>query len=396
MSQRHLNINSPNFSEQARSTLIKILLSNLPLGIAGRQLDDQLAYEILCYASVKRVTIESACLQLAGAPSANTLREHLNEALEPDRARMEALEAQINQTLRAQLPWQVRPRLAQRQYEIACDLVEIPYHGQAQVDEKEVRRGAPKAGTTHFHMYATLAIVHHHQRLTLALTFVWQGESMEQVLARLLDRARRIGVHISRAYLDKGFCTVAVLRLLRLRRVPYLIPIPQRGGEGGIKGLCHGRQSYRTTYTFKRGTREAYTTEVVIVCKYSRGRFKEPGLRYFAYAVYRAEDLTPRQVFEHYRRRFGIESGYRQLHQVRARTASRNPALRLLLVGLALLLVNLWVLFSQAWVTITGYGQRVRIVTLTLVQVADAIADYVKELLGVTPVLEINSVIQGA
>src|SRR5207244_1229481 len=105
MNQRHLELNSPQLSEQARSTLIEILLPNLPLGIAGRQLDDQLAYEILCYASVKRGTIESACLNLAEAPSGNTLREHLSDALEPDRAGMEALEEQINQTLRAQLPW---------------------------------------------------------------------------------------------------------------------------------------------------------------------------------------------------------------------------------------------------------------------------------------------------
>lgn len=396
MSQQQLDITNPKFSEQARATLLDILLPHLALGIAGRGLDDQKAYEILCYASVKRISIESACLQLADAPSGNTLREHLQGALEPDRAGLAALEAQINQTLRQQLPWNVQARLAQKPFEIACDLVEIPYHGQAKVDAQEVRRGAPKAGTTHFHMYASLAIVHHHQRLSLAVTFVWQGETMEQVLTRLLAQARQLAIRIERAYLDKGFCSVAVLRRLRRQRVPYVIPIPQRGGEGGIKALCQGRRSYQARYTFKRGTRAAYTTDVVIVCKYSQGRFKKPGLRYFAYAVYQMDELTPQQIFQCYRRRFSIESGYRQLHQVRARTCSRNPALRLLLVGLAMLIVNLWVLFAQTWVTITSYGWRVRLVTVTLVQVAEAIADAVKELLGVIPVLELDAVIQGA
>jgi IS4 transposase len=51
--------------------------------------------------------------------------------------------------------------------------------------------------------------------------------------------------------------------------------------------------------------------------------------------------IEAHQLFELYRRRFRIETSYRQLHQVRARTSSRNPALRLLLVGLALLIVNL-------------------------------------------------------
>jgi IS4 transposase len=51
----------------------------------------------------------------------------------------------------------------------------------------------------------------------------------------------------------------------------------------------------------------------------------------------------PAQVFELYRQRFGIETSYRQMNQVRARTTPRNPTLRLVLVGLAFSLVNLYV-----------------------------------------------------
>ena len=43
-----------------------------------------------------------------------------------------------------------------------------------------------------------------------------------------------------------------------------------------------------------------------------------------------------------YRGRFGIESSYRQVHQARIRTSSRNPVLRLLFVGVALVLRNVW------------------------------------------------------
>jgi len=51
---------------------------------------------------------------------------------------------------------------------------------------------------------------------------------------------------------------------------------------------------------------------------------------------------SPAQCFQRYRRRFSIESSYRQLRKVRARTTSRNPALRFLLLGLALVLLNCW------------------------------------------------------
>jgi IS4 transposase len=53
------------------------------------------------------------------------------------------------------------------------------------------------------------------------------------------------------------------------------------------------------------------------------------------------DTLTPRQVRRLYRRRFGVESGYRCRRKARARTASRNPALRFLLMGLGFILVNL-------------------------------------------------------
>jgi hypothetical protein len=84
------------------------------------------------------------------------------------------------------------------------------------------------------------------------------------------------------------------------------------------------------------------------------------------------------------------------VHQVRARTASRHPGLRLLLVGLALMIVNLWVILSHAWVTITRYGRRLRIISLTLEQVADALREQLRQLLGVISVLQIRAVHQAA
>lgn len=46
----------------------------------------------------------------------------------------------------------------------------------------------------------------------------------------------------------------------------------------------------------------------------------------------------PLQIFQFYHRRFGIESSYRQMNRVRARTSSTDPAPRLLYVGVAFLM----------------------------------------------------------
>lgn len=64
-------------------------------------------------------------------------------------------------------------------------------------------------------------------------------------------------------------------------------------------------------------------------------------LRWMVFAVI-GSALSPYQVRDAYRRRFGIESSYRQMRQLRIKTNSRNGALRFVYLAVALLLVNIW------------------------------------------------------
>ena len=59
-----------------------------------------------------------------------------------------------------------------------------------------------------------------------------------------------------------------------------------------------------------------------------------------------------------YRGRFGIESSYRQVHQARIRTSSRNPVLRLLFVGVALVLRNVWVWLHAEVIAVPRRGAK--------------------------------------
>jgi hypothetical protein len=81
-----------------------------------------------------------------------------------------------------------------------------------------------------------------------------------------------------------------------------------------------------------------------IHCVVTKGHYKRKGACWFAYAVGRLpKSVEAHQVFEMYSQRFGIETSYRQTNQVRAHTNSRNPVIRLLLVGLAFVLFNLYI-----------------------------------------------------
>jgi len=48
-----------------------------------------------------------------------------------------------------------------------------------------------------------------------------------------------------------------------------------------------------------------------------------------------------RRIPEQYRKRWGMETGYRSSKGIRARTTSRNPAIRMLLFTLSLVLANI-------------------------------------------------------
>jgi len=70
----------------------------------------------------------------------------------------------------------------------------------------------------------------------------------------------------------------------------------------------------------------------------------QPGRRrrkWLAYVVIPL-DWSVKKLVQHYRRRFGMESNFRQLRLLRVKTTSRHPARRFFLLGLALLLVNVW------------------------------------------------------
>jgi hypothetical protein len=329
-------------SQQVLNALMAVVRPYLPLDLQNTRITAEDIIAVLGYASAHRISTEAACHELQGAPSANRLREVLAKAL-PERA---ILQRALNRILRAQTPRFVKT--GKRSYYVAIDLTLIPYHGEWYEDEKEIVRSQAKSGTTHFHGYATVSIVHDHQRYVLALRFVEKGESMETIVVWLLDRLKSMGISIRYAYFDKGFCSVPVLKLLKRRKLRFLMPIPVRGKSGGVRTLFEGAASRKTTYTFQSPQHGAWQVATVVVKKYSKGRYKRKGARWFAYAVGRLpKSIEAHQVFEMYRQRFGIEASYRQMNQVRARTASRNPVLRLLLVGLAFVVFNLYIAIRQ-------------------------------------------------
>jgi putative transposase len=173
---------------------------------------------------------------------------------------------------------------------------------------------------------------------------------------RLITQVAAIGVPIRRVYADKGFCSIPVLTWLAAHHLPAILAVPIRGKQGGTRALCHGRRSYRTAHTFQSAEHGRLTVDVAVARTYARRRSGKRTATWCLYAC-PGEHATPQRIRKRYRRRFGIESSYRQMEQVRARTTSPNPALRFLLMGVALLILNVWIDLHWLFLRVPGRGR---------------------------------------
>ncbi len=302
-------------------------------------------------------SLAAACSSLVTAPCRETIRKATLKAL---KSRDELLR-RLNRALSVEVP---RP-LRRRPQQVAIDLVLIPYHGLPFDTELEIYRSQAKSGTSHFHAYATAYVNYRGQRYTLALTLVERGEKMPEVLKRLLRRLSGLGIGVRMLLLDRGFWSVAVIRYLQQARRPFLMPVILRGrkadhkdGPSGTRVFALRKRSGWDEYTVTAGNGQKARVSIGVHCRNYNGQWGKHGRQTLVYAFWGIKPASSRWVKETYRLRFAIETSYRQLHQGRARTCTRNPLVRLLLVGVALVLRNVWVWLHYAVLSTPRRGSR--------------------------------------
>lgn len=350
---RQNSTNNQLSAQDVYQVVSSTLQEHFQLDMENRRYSAPDVWDVLVAASVQRLSIEGASTLLEAAPSGTMVRTLIKQMLQ-DVGQMADLEKQVNQMLTAQLP----RNLCKSSLPAAIDLTELAYHGQHPPDDPYVRRGRAKAGTTHFFVFATLYVTKKNKRYTLGLVLMRREEKVQDVLDRLLGYGQALGLRLKRLYLDRGFDNNGVVAYLKKQPFPTIIPLVVRGKQGGSRALLVGRKSYTTTYERKSTIYGQETLPLVIVCKYSKGKYKRNGICRFAYIVIGNLTQSPAQVAEEYRLRFGIETSYRLMNQVRARTTCKLPTFRLFLVALAFLCLNLWQYVKWRYLFVIRPGPR--------------------------------------
>jgi Transposase DDE domain len=298
-------------------------------------------FNIVLRAAARSTSVSAACRDLANAPCDQAVMNALGDGLPKT---LPVLERRLNEALTSGLPGRMR----RRSWEIAIDWHLSPYYGRPHKSRNELYYGKPKQGTKNFHAYATACIISYGHRYTIALSWVRRHESLVTVLRRLLERIRTIGLKIRRVFMDRAFFNVPVVEFLQHENVPFVMPVMFRGrapkNRRKATGLRWIKQQSAGWYRHTMKNRKRQVTVNVCV-GYRRHRNRKDGKQRkqkLLFATWRVKG-SPTEIREQYRKRFGIESSYRQMREARIYTCTRDPHLRLFFVAVALFLRNAWV-----------------------------------------------------
>jgi hypothetical protein len=313
---------------------------------------------IVLRAAARLISVSAACNDLCKAPSDQAVMTALDDGLPKTLA---VLERRLNEALTGQLP----RRMRRRQWQVAIDWHLSPYYGQPFISRNEIYHSKPKQGTSHFHAYASACVVQYGRRYTLALTWVRRHESMVVVLRRLIARIREIGLKIKCILADRAFFTAAVIEYFQQENLPFLMPVMFRGKHPkkrrkpiGLKWIRRQPAGWYR-HTIKKGKKELAFSICVSYRSYRDRKTRKHKNQKMLFAAWRVRGSTT-EIRERYRKRFGIETSYRQMRQARIYTCTRSPRLRLFFMAIALLLRNVWVWIHQTRLA-EGTGTKIKL-----------------------------------
>lgn len=241
-----------------------------------------------------------------------------------------------------------------KRVDAAIDLTFIPYYGKR--FSQYVVGGEPKQGTSYFHCWATLRIVSAGRRFTIKAIPIKRSQldsdEIAKIVLELLSEAKSLNIHIRFVMLDKGFYNKAVIRALQTSSYRFLVAAKRnkyekeailhyfRTGRGQVRafGLGNGKQrvSFRLTiHRFRKRKRRRVRNILELYGAFATNLGLSEALRVWE------------RLPEDYRRRWGVETGYRVDKEFMARTTSTDGKIRYIYFQYMVFLENVWTLYNM-------------------------------------------------
>ena len=231
--------------------------------------------------------------------------------------------------------------------DIAIDGHKIPCHSK---NKTLLIGGKPKGGTSKMEAYTTAQIVND-VRMTPAAIFRTEEVSRADAVRQIIKIIRSLNIQIRRFILDSGYYSVEVLKLLREEGIPYII-MAKRSKPIKERIVAYHNGTGKQVFSHKiKSAQGQERIKLLIVKRKDADKHEEISDKYIVLA-YRGcrrhiEDIIT-DIPEEYRSRWGIETGYRNIGYMRAKTRSMIPGVRWFLFMFSAALANFWTFANYA------------------------------------------------
>lgn len=194
--------------------------------------------------------------------------------------------------------------------------------------------------------YVTIQIVDD-VRLTLTALPHTKDDNNAGLVRRTIENTRDLNVNVKKLLLDRGYYSINVLKVLHEMRMPYIMMVKKSKPIQRLVKDYHdgiGKQTVQYTVKSKNGSERI---RLLIVKRKDADSHKKITDKYVVLAyrgVRRKVNDIIADIPEEYRKRWGIETGYRNIGFMRAKTRSMIPGVRQLLFLFSAAVANLWTL----------------------------------------------------
>ena len=243
---------------------------------------------------------------------------------------------------------------------VAIDKHLIPRHDKFNMNY--LIRSKADGGTHKFESYSTLQIVDGPANAVLCC----MRELKESIDANFVRRFTRIlkenKIRARLILLDREFYSVDVMEAVLQSKNKFLMPaIKNSAIKRAIMEYHEGARGIASEHTITNKFQRSMSFTLIITKSKKHGDPEADITEwYHAFATNLTKGRALKEITtlpEEYKKRWGIETGYRQIEEIRPRTTSRDDVFRMMLFYTALLFYNLWTVERQEY---TSYG------TLTL------------------------------
>lgn len=283
---------------------------------------------------VERIVDELKNVRKKLVPSSDVVHYHLKKNSP------QAIQAQLEQVLEGTIIGLAKARLLKRKYTVAIDIHSKPYYGKR---NKAWLVGIEhKRGTSYGYQFVTLEIVVAGERYTLKALPVFPLAKKEELVRELIEYAQRyIDIHV--VLLDRGFYSISVIKTLIELEVSFLMPAVK------LSNLKQILKDYFNKTWFTQQHLLGVGKQSVAFNLFGEYSWEKKEWHVFAtnLAIKDQKDVTFWSEF--YRKRWGIETGYRVKLDFLIMTTSTSYSVRIFCFLFSIVLYNTWILCNHIY-----------------------------------------------